>query len=192
MLATREATDALTDLLTDAMRDPALVGVLADALEDAGRDRDAEDVRYVHVKPTGCHVRWAIRRDMPEILGISRATEMQPLTEASFLRMMRTLNVIGMVLESPPSQEMADTPIYGYMVYELNETHLRVLEFGVHPDFRHRGFASKMMARLVAKLSSHRRTRILIEPQDGVCPEVFRLLGCHVDEATGLLTWLAF
>ena len=45
------------------------------------------------------HIRWMIRRDMPEVLAIEHASFEFPWCEEEFLRVLRQRNCIGMVAE---------------------------------------------------------------------------------------------
>lgn len=108
------------------------------------------------------HIRWLIRRDMPEVLAIENASFDHPWTEEEFLRVLRQRNCIGMVAE------LGDYPgrIAGFMVYELHKHHLHIVNFAVHPDFRRHSVGRQMVDKLVDKLSSHRRTRITLNVRE--------------------------
>src|SRR5262249_23385369 len=54
----------------------------------------------------------------------------------------------------------------GFMIYELHKAKLHILNFAVHPDWRRLGVGSQMVAKLIGKLSSHRRTRITLEVRE--------------------------
>lgn len=99
------------------------------------------------------HIRWMIRRDMPEVLTIESAQKKVPWTEDEFLKALRRRNCIGMVAE-------ADDQILGFIIYELNKFKLSILNFAVHPDYQRRGVASQMTSKLIGKLSTQRRTKI--------------------------------
>lgn len=101
------------------------------------------------------HIRWMIRRDMPEVLAIEHASQEFPWCEEEFLRVLRQRNCIGMVAEHGER-------VVGFMIYELHKTRLQVLNFAVHPEFRRQGVGRQMVAKLAGKLSSHRRTRIAL------------------------------
>ena len=103
--------------------------------------------------PVRVHIRWMIRRDMPEVLAIEHASFEFPWSEEEFLRILRQRNCIGMVAEHGDR-------IVGFMIYELHKHRLNVLNFAVDPDYRRRGAGTQMMAKLAGKLSSHRGTRI--------------------------------
>jgi len=105
------------------------------------------------------HIRWMIRRDMPEVLAIEDESFEFPWPERDFVRCLRHRNCIGMVAEH-------ENRVVGFMIYELHAARIHVLNFGVAPDYRRRGVGSQMVAKLVAKLSSQRRSRIVLEVRE--------------------------
>jgi len=102
------------------------------------------------------HIRWMIRRDMPEVLEIENRSFEFAWTEEDFIRCLRQRNCIGMVAEH-------DERVIGFMIYELHKNRLHILNFAVHPEFRRRGVATSMVRKLIGKLSPQRRNRILLE-----------------------------
>ena len=83
---------------------------------------------------TRVHIRWMIRRDMPEVLAIEHASFEYPWCEEEFLRVLRQRNCIGMVAEHGER-------IVGFMIYELHRNKIQVLDFATHFDFRRRNAA---------------------------------------------------
>jgi ribosomal-protein-alanine N-acetyltransferase len=108
---------------------------------------------------TRVHIRWMIRRDMPEVLAIEHASFEYPWCEEEFLRVLRQRNCIGMVAEHGER-------IVGFMIYELHRNKIHVLDFATHSDFRRRGVGRQMVAKLVGKLSSQRRNRIALSVRE--------------------------
>lgn len=104
-------------------------------------------------------IRWMIRRDMPEVLEIERASFEFPWSDDDFVRCLRQRNCIGMVAD-------CDEKVVGFMVYELHKTRLHVLNFAVAPDRRRRGVGSAMIGKLAAKLSPDRRSRLQLEVRE--------------------------
>ena len=102
------------------------------------------------------HIRWMIRRDMPEVLNIEQSSFEFPWSEEDFIRCLRQRNCIGMVAEY-------DERVVGFMIYELHKDQLHVLNFSVRPDVRRRGVGMQMVNKLVGKLSQQRRNRIVLE-----------------------------
>ncbi len=105
------------------------------------------------------HIRWMIRRDMPEVLAAEQESFEFPWLEEDFIRCLRQRNCIGMVAEY-------EDRVVGFMVYELHKNRIRVLNFAVAPDCRRRGVGSQMIAKLTAKLSAGRRNRIALEVRE--------------------------
>src|SRR5688500_10935720 len=105
------------------------------------------------------HIRWMIRRDMPEVLQTEQQSFEDAWTEEDFLRCLRQRNCIGMVAEQGEK-------VVGFMIYELHKAKLHILNFAVHPGHRRAGVGSQMVAKLISKLSSHRRTRITLEVRE--------------------------
>ena len=109
------------------------------------------------------HIRWMIRRDMPEVLGIEGESFEFPWLEDDFIRCLRQRNCIGMVAEH-------EDRVVGFMIYELHKNRIHVLNFAVAEDYRHRGVGSQMIAKLTGKLSSQRRSRIVLEVRETNLP----------------------
>jgi len=109
------------------------------------------------------HIRWMIRRDMPEVLSIERDSFEFPWLEEDFFRCLRQRNCIGMVAEH-------EDRVVGFMIYELHKTRIHVLNFAVANEHQRRGVGSQMVAKLIGKLSSQRRTRIVLEVRETNLP----------------------
>ena len=109
------------------------------------------------------HIRWMIRRDMPEVLEIERASFEFPWFEEDFIRCLRQRNCIGMVAEHAER-------VVGFMIYELHKTRLHILNFAVATNVRRRSVGRQMIDKLVGKLSSQRRTQITLEVRETNLP----------------------
>ncbi len=120
----------------------------------------------------GVHVRWMIRRDMAEVVAIEQEAFEFPWSEEEFTRCLRQRNCIGMVAE------MADS-VVAFMIYELHRSKLHVLNFAVVRSHRRLGIGSRMMDKLVGKLTPDRRGRIVLEVRETNLPAqlFFRSLG---------------
>ena len=92
----------------------------------------------IYTQRADVHIRWMIRRDMPEVQAIENASFDSPWSEEEFIRSLRNRNFIGMVAETGEK-------IVGYMIYELHRNRLEILNLAVHGEH---------------KLSPQRRTRI--------------------------------
>src|SRR5207302_10676331 len=109
------------------------------------------------------HIRWMIRRDMPEVLQTEQQSFEFAWTEEDFLRCLRQRNCIGMVAEQGEK-------VVGFMIYELHKSKLHILNFAVQPAHRRSGVGAQMVAKLISKLSSHRRTKITLEVRETNLP----------------------
>src|SRR5262245_56440425 len=109
------------------------------------------------------HIRWMIRRDMPEVLAAERASFEYSWTEDDFLRCLRQRNCIGMVAEQ-------NDRVVGFMIYELHKNKLHILNFAVHPQARMTGIGGQMVGKLVNKLSTHRRQKITLAVRERNLP----------------------
>lgn len=105
------------------------------------------------------HIRWMIRRDMPEVLQTEQDSFEFSWSEEDFLRCLRQRNCIGMVAEQGEK-------VVGFMIYELHKQKLHILNFAVAPGARRLKVGSQMVGKLISKLSSHRRTRITLEVRE--------------------------
>ena len=109
------------------------------------------------------HIRWMIRRDMPQVLRIEDESFEFPWSEDDFIRCLRHRNCIGMVAET-------EDDIVGFMIYELYENRLHLLNFAVCGAHRRCGIGSQMIDKLASKLSYERRNRIMVEVRETNVP----------------------
>ncbi|EMI26529.1 ribosomal-protein-alanine acetyltransferase [Rhodopirellula europaea SH398] len=130
-------------------------------LHRTGRESDVENTQKTGLSSTGqaAHIRWMIRRDMPDVLGIETNCFEFAWSEDDFIRCLRQRNCIGMVAE-------CDERVAGFMIYELHKNRLHILNFAVHSDYRRRGIGNTMMRKLLGKLSQERRNRIMLEVRE--------------------------
>jgi [ribosomal protein S18]-alanine N-acetyltransferase len=110
------------------------------------------------------HVRWMIKRDMPEVLAIETHCFTEPWTECDFANCLRSRSVIGMVAELDERPE--GDSIVGYMIYDMRKNDLHLLNIAVHPGLRRQIIGASMVQKLFAKLSRERRRRITAEVRE--------------------------
>jgi ribosomal-protein-alanine N-acetyltransferase len=109
------------------------------------------------------HIRWMVRRDMPEVLEIENACFDSPWNEENFLTTLRKPNCIGMVAE-------LGEKIVGFYIYELHETKFHILNFAVLPEHHRYKVGTQLIDKLINKLSAHRRTSITLETRESNLP----------------------
>ncbi len=108
------------------------------------------------------HIRWMIRRDMPEILDIEAKVFEFPWLEEDFILCLRGRNTIGMVAEH-------NNTVVGFMIYELSKlskARIHVVNFVVAPDCQRQSVGTQMVAKLISKLSNQRYTCITLEVRE--------------------------
>jgi ribosomal-protein-alanine N-acetyltransferase len=129
-------------------------------------------VRSTQEERLRIHVRWMIRRDMREVLGVEQEAFEFPWSDEDFTRCLRQRNCIGMVAESGES-------VVAFMIYELHRSRLHVLNFAVARSHRRLGIGTRMMEKLIGKLTPERRNRLVLEVRETNLPAqlFFRSLG---------------
>ena len=138
-------------------------------------------------RPDAAQIRWLIRRDMPAVLEIEAGSFEFAWTEEDFICCLRQRNCIGMVAEVAGE-------VVGYMIYELQKSRLRILNFAVAPGARRTGVGRGMVRRLIDKLSQQRRTEIILEVRETNLPaqmffksagfKAFRVVRDRYDDTT--------
>lgn len=105
------------------------------------------------------HIRWMIRRDMPEVLAIEAESFEFPWPKGEFVRCLRGRNVVCIVVE-------IEDKVVGYMIYELHKKRIVLLNFAIAEDRRRRGIGTQMMDRIKRKLSFQRRSSVSAEVRE--------------------------
>lgn len=105
-------------------------------------------------QPKPPHIRWIIRRDLPEVLSIERQAFRFPWQEKDFDYWLRSKNAIGIVAED------ASERIVGYAMYELYPARLDLASLAVANSVRRTGVGKALVEKLKAKLQPDRRRSI--------------------------------
>jgi len=105
------------------------------------------------------HIRWMIRRDMPEVLDIENQSFECPWSEEDFIRCLRQRNCVGKVSEF-------DERVVAFMIYEFQKTRFHILNFAVRQAFRRKSVGKAMAGKLIGKLSWQRRNSIVLEVRE--------------------------
>lgn len=99
------------------------------------------------------HIRWMIRRDMPEVWEIEKACFPQPWSEEDFIRCLRQRNMVGMVAEYKGD-------VVGFDVYELHKHRLHILSIATRIDFWRHGIATRLIDKLKGKINPKTRREL--------------------------------
>ena len=109
------------------------------------------------------HIRWMIRRDIPEVLNIEVKSFEFPWQDYEFAEYLHPRNQIGMVVEHKDK-------VIGFIIYGLYKTDIGILNFAVHPDWRRRGVGKQMLTELITKLSAQGFKKIILEVRETNLP----------------------
>lgn len=101
-------------------------------------------------------VRWMIPQDLEEVLAIE-GQGLDPWTEEKFLASLRERNIIGMVAENGEE-------VVGFMIYELHKGHLFIQKIAAKDGCS--SVYRELLAKVVTKLESRRRTRAKLDVDD--------------------------
>lgn len=102
------------------------------------------------------HIRWLIRRDMPEVLEIEHQCFEYFWVEEDFIQCLRQRNCIGMIAEH-------QNQVVSHMIYTLCKSKLHLLNLAVAKRFWRYGIGEQMVDKLKSKLSPQRREKIVLE-----------------------------
>ena len=135
--------------------------------------------------PAVFHVRWMIRRDMPNVLEAERGT-CREVEEIDLLRWLRQRSCIGMVVEISNREHPKCDHAIAHMVYGLRTHSLKLLRFVVNKDWRKCGAGRMMLEKLFSKLSAHRRNQLIADvPEE--CLEMQLFLKRHGFRCTSIV-----
>lgn len=112
------------------------------------------------------HFRFMKLWDIPVALDIENDAFEFPWSEEDFVRHLRQHHCLcaGMVAESKASGDKGR--VVAFMIYELHQTRLHLLNFAVAPGYRRQEVGTQMTDELIKQLSPHRRTSITLEVRE--------------------------
>lgn len=139
--------------LSGTAQEQAQLRGLSGVLDKAASEAPKAVQEVQRQAPIQTHIRWMIRRDMPEVLGIESASFGEPWGEEDFLSTLRQRNCIGMVAEH-------DDQVVGFMIYELHKNRLELVNLAVDPKVRGSTIGEQMIGKLKGKLSPEGRSAI--------------------------------
>lgn len=148
-------------VVTPGQPGPVESSPITPATSAARKSEDRANAAACDGRGTSVQVRWMIHRDMDDVLHIERHSFAYPWTDEDFTRALRQRNCIGMVAECRITER-----ILGFMIYELHQSSLHLLNLAIHPDHRRSGIGCTMIDRLRGKLSLQRRTVVETEVRE--------------------------
>lgn len=112
------------------------------------------------------HIRWMIRRDLPDVLQIEQDSYDEPWRESDFINVLGDRRTIGMVAEQGET-------IIGFMVYQLRLESVYVYDLAVAPAVRRLGVGQAMLNGIKKKLHLARRKIYVELPETNVPGQLF-------------------
>ena len=119
-------------------------------------------------------VRWMIRRDMPKVVEIERASYDDPCTEDELITYLRQRSNIGQVA-------CIGDEVVGFILYEMTKDRFEVDNIAVDPAWRRQGVASAMLQKLTRKIRSRsvnkKIIRLLVRETNLPAQRFFQVMG---------------
>jgi [ribosomal protein S18]-alanine N-acetyltransferase len=94
--------------------------------------------------------RWLLRRDLPDVLAIERASFTAPWNECQFDGLLRRTECFGLVAETGDG-------VCGYLIGAIDPEQLQLLNLAVTPRWRRHGIGSRLLSALAERLATPRR-----------------------------------
>lgn len=114
---------------------------MLDKAEEEGRKIPPGLAKFRTPPQGNIHVRWMIRRDIPEIVELEKYGMPDSWDEATLLSQLQQRNNTGMVAE------IGDL-IVGYLIYNIRKQSYDIVRLVVHPGARKAGVGAKIIERL--------------------------------------------
>ena len=140
--------------------------------------RDAEivkgrvnDMQEGLVTGTDVTIRWLVRSDLPTVLDIETRLWDRPWDENDFLAALAQRSCIGVVAESGER-------VLGFLVYLLHKNSYQIVNMAVDPQVWRRGIGSRLVDRLINRLSLTRRNEVWLTVRETNVPAQLFLSAC--------------
>lgn len=112
------------------------------------------------------NIRWAIRRDLYQLLEIEGHSSADPWNESEFILWLKQRSVICLVAED------VNDDIAGFIMYSLERGFYEIINIAVHRNYRREGVGTLMMKRVMKKCGEKRDSVKISVPDDN--------LQCHL------------
>lgn len=107
------------------------------------------------------HIRYMTKNDISGVLQIEQLSFINySWNKKDFLRCLGWHNYINMVAQDDK------TEIVGFMIYEMHENELHLINFAVHPERRLKSIGTQMVAKVIDSLSKSRRKLIALKVRE--------------------------
>jgi ribosomal-protein-alanine N-acetyltransferase len=101
-------------------------------------------------------IRWMATRDIDAVAAIELKSNEFYISRDDLIKLLRRRSVVSMVA-------VENDKVIGFIVYELMNRRIQLLDIAVHSKFRNQGIGTDLINKLKSKLSNNRRTKISTE-----------------------------
>jgi ribosomal-protein-alanine N-acetyltransferase len=106
--------------------------------------------------------RWMLTRDLDAVAAIELKSNEYYISREDLIKLLRRRSVVAMVAVEGGE----DGQVVGFMIYELMNRRIHLIDIAVHYKYRNQGIGSELIDRLKGKLSHKRRTKITVESRE--------------------------
>ena len=104
-------------------------------------------------------IRWMQTKDLDFVTSIELKNNEFYSTRDDIINLLRRKSVVGIVA-------LEEEEIIGFIIYELMNRRIQMLDMGVHQDYHKKGIGSFMINELKDNLSPKKRTKISVEVRE--------------------------
>ncbi|MBE6426226.1 MAG: GNAT family N-acetyltransferase [Thermoguttaceae bacterium] len=104
-------------------------------------------------------LRWMKEIDLDSVYELEQKCSPTPWGPMEFADVLMHSNCVGLVVEFR-------LQIIGYLIYEMHENALKILNIAVLPEFRRKGVGSQLVARLACFLARHTRQEMQLSVRE--------------------------
>lgn len=104
-------------------------------------------------------LRWMTENDLDEVYEMEQNCSPAPWGALEFANVLMHSNFYGMVVEHR-------SQLIGYVIYEMLDESIRILNIAVLPEFRRKGVGSQMVARLACHLTRSIRKELTLNVRE--------------------------
>lgn len=106
--------------------------------------------------------RWMLTKDLDAVAAIELRSNEFYISREDLIKLLRKRSVVAMVAVEGGE----DGPVVGFMIYELMNRRINLIDIAVHYKHRGVGIGAQLIERLKGKLNPKRRTKITAEVRE--------------------------
>ena len=109
-------------------------------------------------------IRWMLTKDLDTVTSIETKSNEYYISRDDMIKLLRKRSVVAMVAVEGENEDTGE--ITGFMIYELMNRRIQLLDIAVHTKYRRKGIGTGLIEKLKEKLSHKRRTKISTEVRE--------------------------